>query len=579
MNTVSRKLTKRATGIPGLDHMTRGGLPARSATLVVGGAGAGKTVLCLQILAAGIQRGEGAVFVSFEESAEQVERDAESFTWGSVLRDSDRLRVIDARPASGVLASGDFDLKGLQAAMEMYAGEVDAYWVVLDGIDRLLSLSTDSHDVIRKISELNTWCEGRGIGLLITGKRMDYGVSQPVPLEGIEFMLDTVLVLSTQLVKRRLNRRFRIAKYRGTGHVTDELPMVLGDEGVHLPFTEPSVAPAAHTGRVGTGVARLDEILQGGLYRGSTTLISGEPGTAKTSLAAAFAEAAANRGERVLYVSFDELADRIIRNVASVGIHLTPHVESGRLRMMSREAWRALIEEHYIEIQRVFDEFRPDCLVIDPVSAFLKAAGAEEADVTMERLLGNARALGITTLITSLRESDQPGGESTISHASTLADTWITLNYEIRAGERNRALSVVKSRGAAHSNQVRELVLSSGGIDLADVYQFGSEVLMGTARIQKENEEAAERRRWVEDRAQRRRQLEDEIEEARASMEQARGRAERLERELAHERREQSEVESDSVRHDRDVRRARGERAKADRDGPPPGGPGRGDES
>lgn len=558
-STMLRRLTKRETGIPGLDRMTGGGLPARGAVLLIGEAGAGKTVMCLQILAAGIQRGEGGVFVSFEESADQVERDAESFTWGAALRSSDRWRVIDARPATGVVASGNFDLNALQAALALYAEEVGATRMVLDGIDRLMSLSTDTDDVVRQISELNTWCEERDVGLLITGKSMGRGNPRAASLEGIEFMLDTVLVLSTELVNRRLNRRFRIAKYRGTGHVTDEVPIVLDHAGVDLQFAGPLGAPAtANSQKIGTGISRLDEVLDGGLYRGSTTLVSGEPGTAKTTIAAGFAEAAAERGERVLYVSFDELADRITRNVASVGIDLEPHSKSGRLRIVSRDAWRSLIEEHYIELQRILDEFRPDCLVIDPVSALLKAASAEDADVTTERLLGNARALGITTMITSLREFDQPGGEATLSHASTIADTWIALSYEVRAGERNRTLSIVKSRGAAHSNQVRELILGSDGVNLTDVYQFGSEVLMGTARIQKESEDAAERRRRGENQAKRRREIEHELKEARASLERARGRTARLERELEHEVRDQVETEQEQQMHDLEVRRERG---------------------
>jgi circadian clock protein KaiC len=446
----------------------------------------------------------------------------------------------------------------LQAALQLNASSVGAGWVVLDGIDRLLMITDDANLMVEQIAALNDWCASRGICVLMTGKNVEPGSVRRTYLEGIEFMLDTVLVLSTDLVERKLNRRFRIAKYRGSSHVTNELPVVMDDDGLKLPFGDlPETVSEASAERVGFGIPRLDRVLDGGVYRGSTTLISGEPGTAKTTLAAAFAAAAAERGERALYVSFDELADRIVRNVSGVGIDLQRHIDSGRLTVTSRDAWRNLVEEHYIAIQSMIEEMKPDCLVIDPVSALLKASSAEGAIVATERLLGSVRALGITTIITSLRDTELPGGESTLSHASTLADTWMVLSYDMRAGERNRSLSIVKSRGAAHSNQMRELVLSSDGVDLADVYQFGSEVLMGTARVDKVHEEEAERRREAEARCQRRRELEREIERAREQMRQADSEVQRLEIELQRETEEDEMQERDDMNRKEQVRRLR----------------------
>jgi len=558
MSEQTPRLVKRPTGVPGLDQMTRGGLPAGSATLVLGQPGAGKTVLCLQILAAAAGRDEGGVYISFEESREQIERGGESFDWGAALIESGRWRVVDARPRAGIETSGQFDLQGLQAALSFQAEQVAASWVVLDGIDRLLRLNSEPHAAVEQILELNAWCSARGISLLITGKRIAHDSPQPAYLEGIEFMLDTVLLLSTQLVSRRLNRRFQIAKYRGSGHATDEVPMLLSDGGIELPFSAPATWVAqADSRRVGTGIPRLDKLLGGGVYRGSATLISGEPGTAKTTLACSITAAAAARGERVLYVSFDELADRIVRNVAGVGIDLAGHRDSGRLVISTREAWRSLLEEHYIAMERLITELQPAFLVIDPISALLKSATAAAAKVTIERMLGNARAQGITIVITSLNEYLSQTGEATLSHASTLADNWIVLDYQVRAGERNRSLSIVKSRGSAHSNQVRELILSADGVALADVYQFGSEVLMGTARMQKEGEEAAVRRRQLEERERRRHDLEYRIEKARERLREAHEETRRLERELELEQRDAEAVDEASMRHRREVLRRR----------------------
>ncbi len=484
MPTREPSLSKRPTRISGLDAATRGGLPAAGGVLIVGGPGSGKTILALQILARGVEHGDSGVFVSFEESVHQIERDAGSFTWGPQLLASDRCRMIDARPSSHAAASGEFDLEGLTALIDASLDRIGGSWIVLDGIDHLLRLQPNEQVAADELRRLSDWCEQRNVTLLLTGKPDTGTEGRPQYLSGVEYLLSTVLTVSTELVNRRLNRRFRIAKYRGTGHVSDELPLVIDDAGLHLPYgLERSKSPvAASHERVGTGIPQLDEALGGGIFRGSATLISGEPGTAKTTLAANIAYAAAERGERVLYLSFDELADRIVRNVGSVGVELQPHIDSERMYVESREAWRGLVEEHFIAIEHWLDSLQPQFLVIDPVSALLKAASAEGAYMTTERILGLARDRGITCILTSLTDTGGAESEATLSHTSTLADTWISLDYRIIGGERNRALSVVKSRGSAHSNQVRELLLSSGGIALADVYEYGSEVLMGTAR-------------------------------------------------------------------------------------------------
>lgn len=249
-------------------------------------------------------------------------------------------------------------------------------------------------------------------------------------------------------------------------------------------------------------------------------MISGQSGTSKTTLGAAFVAAVAKRGERALLVSFDEFARQIVRNVATLGIDLQSPIDSGHLKVVARASWDSLVEEHYMALMNLLDDFQPDCLVIDPASALLKSSDAESAFLALERLLAVTRTRGITTMLTSLSEADDPFSESSLSHASTLADNWIVLRYQINAGERNRSLSVVKSRGTGHSNQVREMLLSSEGVDLADTYPFGSEVLMGTARLQKESEEAAARQRRARERLRRQQRLERDINKTRINSSQ-----------------------------------------------------------
>lgn len=559
MSASGNILAKRPTGIPGFDEVTHGGLPRAGAVLVVGEPGAGKTILGLQTLARAVERGEGGVLVSFEQSRDQLLRDAGSFSWGHLLNDSGHCEVIDARRMRESEVSGGFDIDALLSTLALCAERIKASWIVLDGIDQLLRLQPDSRVAVDEIARLDEWCTEHERTVLLTGKQTAGSPLRPDALEGIEYLLSTMIVLSAQSVERRLNRRFRIAKYRGTAHVTDELAMVIDNDGVHLPYGRmpAELTIDASTERVGTGIPRLDEVLGGGIYRGSTLLISGQPGTAKTTLAASFALAACERGEKALYLSFDEPAAQIVRNTASIGLDLQSHIDAGRLQIRSRAAWMSLMEQHYLELDRLIDAFRPDCLVIDPVSALLKAASADSAFLTTERILGRCRMLGITTVLSSLSESEDPVSETTLSHTSTLADTWIVLHYHVLGGERNRSLSVVKSRGSSHSNQVRELLISSQGIDLADVYRYGSEVLMGTARMQKESEEAAARRRSEQERARRHRDLERKLQQARQRVEESQDEVERLVAELESETQADLAAEREAEQHAKDVLRRR----------------------
>ncbi|MGO1233089.1 MAG: ATPase domain-containing protein [Marinobacter sp.] len=514
MSDKETKLEKRKTGIVGLDNVTGGGLPSGQATLVLGQAAAGKTVLGLQILASAIERGEGGVFVTFEESPAQVRRDAASFNWGSKLLESDQWQLIDASPRFGAEAAGEFDIEGLLSIVRAAVAKTSATWIVFDGIDQLLQYQPDPRVAIDQVRRINEYCEDNGWTLLLSGKATGDSMA-PAHLEGIEFLLSATLVLSARMVNQQLNRSLRIAKLRGSGHVADELPMIMDEEGIQLPYNEhlPVNEVVASNERLSTGINRLDKLLDGGIYRGSSLLISGRPGTAKSTLAGSFAEAAARRGERTLYVSFDEMEAPYVRNLSSVGIELRGPIEAGLVKFEDLSAYALRVTEHFLVLRRLLDSFDPHCLVIDPVSALLKASGAEGADMATEHLIDLVRRRGITTVLTSLSGVEDPEGEATLGQVSTLADSWIVLDYNVRGGERNRSLSIVKSRGSAHSNQERELLLSNKGVDLADVYELGSEVLMGTARATREREDAAARRRQQLERRQRRLDIERRMEQ------------------------------------------------------------------
>ena len=590
MSAVTSHL-KRPTRIDGLDEMTRGGLPVSGVTLLAGGTGTGKTVLSLQLMARAAEAGDGAVLVSFEESEVRLRRSAASFTWAGLLDDADLVRIIDARPPAITAGAGTFGLEALTATLQAVVEGLPRPWVILDGIDHLLVHQPAGLDAAAQLLELDAWSERAQVPVILTAKTGTTVSSNEGLLSTYEFLLPTSIRLSTSLIGQRLARRLRIVKYRGSGHTTDDVPMVINDDGVHLPYgawlksPEPGVEPSVDRQRVSTGIPRLDRVLGGGLYRGSTTLISGAPGTAKTTLSSSIAEAAAERGERALFITFDEASERVVLNAASVGIDLSTHVRSGRIRIVSSSAWTSLAEEHFLAIHRLLEDDRPDVLVIDPISALLKQEEDWAAFLSIDRILGVARDRGVMTVLTSLTTGEGVD-EGTRSRASTLADTWISLTYNINRGERNRALSVVKSRGTGHSNQVRELLMSPEGIDLVEGYALGSDVLMGTARMNEEHlleqraraeqERHEEKLRSLEaalvDLRSRRDDVDREEKRLVAALERARADAKELssltarERDAIRDHRRQTDVLDDAPRRDRPPH-ARTRRRDTQRDG------------
>ena len=522
MSATEWRLNKRPTGIPGLDELTHGGLPANEATLLLGDTGTGKTVLALQILAHAVAAGDGGIFVSFEESPDQLKRNADSFDWGKALVDSEGWASIDARSMIGAEFAGAFDIDGLLSMIEAQAQTLEAPWIILDGIDQLLQHQPQPQLAVEQIRRLNERCESNRWTLLLTGKRDSSERLTPHNLEGVEFMLPTMVLLSARVIDGGLGRFMRIAKYRGSSHVTDEVPMVMTDHGVTLPsvYRPQSERPfEADERRVSSGIESLDQVLDGGPHRGSSMLISGRPGTAKTTLAAAFAEAAADRGERTLIVSFDELEGPFVRNLKSVGIDLGPLIDKGVVRFLELSATSGVNIESLLAIAEELEDFDPSLLMIDPVSALMRKGNSVGSGPAVGWLLHRTRASGVTTLMTSLSNEIDPEGEATVDKVSTIADTWIALDYNVRGGERNRSLSVVKSRGTAHSNQQRELLLTSEGLELVDIFEYGTEVLMGTARMQKQSEEQFKVRRTNIEAQRRRQDLERRIEQAHSEVE------------------------------------------------------------
>ena len=486
---------KAPTGIAGFDEITRGGLPRGRTGLVQGGPGSGKTIFALQFLVNGVRDfKEPGIFVAFEETSQRIMANAESFDWRLQQLQRKQLLFVDAQPEPDLTQSGDFDLCGLLAGLEAQADTQKTRRIVFDALDIVLALLPDLAARRREVYRLHAWLLKRGLTCILTLKATQddpTSVTQQ-PYGFMQFMVDCSVMLNHSVVLGVSQRNLRVQKYRGSQFDENELPFVIGKMGFDVAIVRMlGRADAAVTHeRVTSGVKRLDTMLGGGYYRAACVLITGVPGTAKTTLSGAFADAACRRGERTLFVSFDSDGSEVIRNLSSVGILLNRHVNSGVLRMVSSRTVNGSAEMCLVRIKEIARAHGARCLVIDPVSALSQFGNEMTAYGVAERLLDWSKAARITLVCTSLsNEISDRAEDDTLLHMSAMADTWIHLNYLVQAGERNRGMSIIKSRGTAHSNQVRELILSNAGVTLADIFTAGGEVLMGTMRWEKESAE------------------------------------------------------------------------------------------
>jgi circadian clock protein KaiC len=490
----NRSLTKAVTGIEGFDEITEGGIPRGRTTLVLGGAGCGKTVFALQSLVnAARNHGEAGIFVAFEESAGQIIANASTFGWNLPVLLKKKLFFLDAQLAPDVVKSGQFDLVGMLTVLQAKAKQLNATRIVFDGIDVLLGMLDDPVAERRELYRIREWLVENRLTAIITQKSGDQHSDDRYTF--LQFMVDCVVMLRHQVVNGSAFRNLRVIKYRGSAFIGDEFPIALCGDGMQLTNRGPAeLKYEVSDERVSTGLPRLDHMLHGGYHRGSNVLISGAPGTAKSTLSGMFAMAACKRGERTLYVSFDEGASQIVRNLRSVDIQLAPHLKTGLLEMYSTRTRGPNVEDQFSALRAKVRAHQPVCLVIDPLSALsTKLSHLASADAA-QQFLDFLKAEGITVVNTSLMDGISTD-EATATGISTIADTWIHLSYVVQDGERNRALTIVKSRGTGHSNQVRELSLSDNGVTLTDVFVAQGKVLMGVARWEWEQEGKAAKQR------------------------------------------------------------------------------------
>ncbi len=494
-STSSSGLIKVATGIRGFDDIASGGVPHARTTLLVGGPGSGKTIFALHFLVHGAQSGkEAGIFVGFEENTKDIMINAEGFGWNLAALRRNKLFFLDALPTPDLIQSGDFDLNGMLAGLEAQIKKMGAQRIVFDALDIVLSLLPDPMAVRREIYRLHAWLAAHRLTGIITLRANGDETSSinQQPFGFMQFMVDCVILLKHEVEHGVSERSLRVQKFRGAGFDEDASPFLITKSGIevvvaHTPELKHSKATDE---RISCGVPRLDTMLGGGYHRGASILITGSPGAAKTTLSAAFAQAACERGEPTLFISFDSDANEVVRNLASVGIRLERHVKSGCLRMVSARRITGSAETYLSRVKKFAQEHQARCLVIDPVSTWFTSTNEMSVQRVAERLIDWSKSQGSTLVCTRLlTERPNPAEDGLPMEMSTIVDTWIHLTYPELGGERNRGLSIIKSRGTAHSNQVRELILSDSGVTLADAYIAGGEVLMGTMRWQKESSE------------------------------------------------------------------------------------------
>jgi circadian clock protein KaiC len=485
-------LAKSPTGIRGLDEITLGGLPRGRPTLVCGRAGCGKTLFAVEFLVHGaIDYDDPGVFIAFEETEEDLTKNVASL--GYDLADLSRRKKLTIDyirvERSEIEETGEYDLEGLFVRLGHAIDSIGAKRVVLDTIEAIFSGFQNTNILRAELRRLFRWLKDKGVTAVITAEQGD-GTLTRHGLE--EYVSDCVILLDHRVRDQISTRRLRVVKYRGSSHGTNEYPFLIDEQGISvLPITSLGLEHKAASERVSTGIESLDQMLGGkGYYRGTSILISGTAGTGKTSIAAHFVDAACRRGERCIYFSSEESPAQVTRNLRSIGLDLEPWMKKGLLHFDATRPNFHGLEMHLLRVQKLIDQIKPSITVFDPLSGYLTLGDSLEVKSMLTRLLDSLKGRQVTSIFNTLLEGDHSELQSELG-VSSLMDTWILLRNIEHNGERNRGLYILKARGIAHSNQIREFIFTDRGIELKDVYAGAEGVLTGSARAAQEAREKA----------------------------------------------------------------------------------------
>lgn len=476
---------KTPTGVDGLDEITEGGFPKGRPTLICGGAGCGKTLLSMQFLIKGItEYNEPGVFMSFEEPSDDLTLNVKSLGFDLEQLKKDKKLVVDhvRVERSEIEEAGEYDLDGLFIRLGHAIDSIKATRVVLDTIESLFA-GLDNQAILRaELRRLFHWLKTKGVTAVITGERGEATLTR----QGLEeYVSDCVIVLDHRVIEQVSTRRLRIVKYRGSTHGTNEYPFLIDEDGISvLPITSLKLDNEVSSDIISTGVPGLNEMFHGGgFYRGSNILVSGTAGTAKTTVACYFANEQCEKNEKTIYFAFEESPHQLVRNMKSIGIDLEKHIKKGILQIHSSRPSLNGLELHLLTLRKLIKEFQPTTIIIDPISNLISVGSEHEVRSMLVRLIDMLKANNITAMFTSLnKQTDTVRPDLAEESVSSLVDTWITVRDMEGVGERNRGIFIIKARGMGHSNQVREFVITSNGIELLDVELGPQGILTGAAR-------------------------------------------------------------------------------------------------
>ncbi|WP_375415796.1 circadian clock protein KaiC [uncultured Hymenobacter sp.] len=503
-------LPKALTGIDGLDEITEGGLPLGRPTLVCGSAGCGKTLMAMEFLVRGaVEFQEPGVFMAFEETADELTANVASLGFDLPDLQAQKLLRLDHVHVdrAEIEETGDYDLEGLFIRLGYAIDSIGAKRVVLDTIESLFSGFSNEALLRAEIRRLFRWLKDKGVTTIITAERGEGSLTR----QGLEeYVSDCVILLDNRVIDQITTRRLRIVKYRGSTHGTNEYPYLITEDGISvLPVTSLKLEHEVSDRIVSSGIPALDEMFGlKGFYEGSSILITGTAGTAKTTLAAGFAHEICRTGGRCLFFAFEESPKQLIRNMKSVGLNLAPWVEAGALRIEAARPTLNGLERHLVTVHKLVREFEPTAVVIDPISNLISVGNINEVRSMLTRLIDFLKVNSITALFTSLLSGTNRSEEMTEEGVSSLVDTWISVRDLEGVGERNRGLSILKSRGMSHSNQVREFVVTERGIELLDVVIGPTGIITGASRLTEQLREQAQAAAAQQELARRDRELE-----------------------------------------------------------------------
>ncbi len=488
-------LPKCTTGIKGLDEITGGGIPKGRPTLICGNAGCGKTLIAMEFIANGAAYyNEPGLFIAFEETIEELKQNFFSlgFNLSELIKKKKIILDHIHIERSEIEETGEYDLEGLFIGIQNEIEEIGVKRIVLDTIEVLFAGLSNEAIIRAELRRLFKWLKDKGMTTIVTGERGEGKLTR----FGIEeYVADCVITLENRVNERQAIRNLRVIKYRGSSHGTNEYPFLINNNGISvLPITSVGLGHEAASQCISSGIPRLDTLLNGkGYFRGSSILVAGTAGSGKTTIAAHFAEAACRRGERCIYFAFEESSSQIIRNMKSVGINFDPMIKKDVFKFQNNRPQLLGLEAHLLNMHSLVDEYQPSVIVVDPITAIAEVGDKKEVRSMLMRLIDYFKYKKITAIYTSLAHAGDTLEKSEVD-ISSLMDTWIQLRELESGAERNRVMYILKSRGMAHSNQLREFQITSSGVNLIDVY-LGTDgkLITGSSRIVQDEIDTAEK--------------------------------------------------------------------------------------